>query len=174
MSIFKDSIKITRITPEQAEQFVPCEEDQLNTPAYYFTLTPDPLHGENWEKVTYYTNRSRNITIPKGLTGAQYIYILENDTMPGLVKIGFTKNKPSERVKQINAATGVALDFDVKYQYPCFNAHDLEKEIHIYLESQGFRVNKKKEFFNITVQQAISVIERIGEPYKMQEDESVS
>ena len=164
--MFKDGIKISRITPEQAEKFVPCKEDQLDTPAYYFTLTPEE---DGWEKVTYYTNRSRNITIPKGLIGAQYIYILENDTMPGLVKIGFTKNKPSERVKQINAATGVALDFDVKYQYPCFNAHDLEKEIHIYLESQGFRVNKKKEFFNITVEQAISVIERIGEPYKMQE-----
>jgi len=164
--MFKDGIKISRITPEQAEKFVPCKEDQLDTPAYYFTLTPEE---DGWEKVTYYTNRSRNITIPKGLVGAQYIYILENDTMPGLVKIGFTKNKPSERVKQINAATGVALDFDVKYQYPCFNAHDLEKEIHIYLESQGFRVNKKKEFFNITVEQAISVIERIGEPYKMQE-----
>ena len=172
MSIFKDGIKISRITPEQAEQFVSVDEDQLNTPAHYFTLTPDTLHGEEWDKVTYYTNRPRNIVIPKGLTGAQYIYILENDTMPGLVKIGFTKNKPSERVKQINAATGVAMDFDVKYQYPCFNAHDLEKEIHIYLESQGFRVNKKKEFFNISVEQAISVIERIGDPYKMQENES--
>jgi len=161
--------KITRITPEQAEKFVSCNEDQLNTPAVYFTLTPDP-NDPKWDIVTYYTNRSKEISIPKGLTGAQYIYILENDTMPGLVKIGFTKNKPSERVKQINAATGVALDFDVKYQYPCYNAHDLEKEIHIYLEQQGFRVNKKKEFFNITVEQAIAVIERIGEPYKMQED----
>lgn len=168
--MFKDGIKISRITPEQAQKFVPCKEDQLDTPAYYFTLTPEE---DGWEKVTYYTNRSREIHIPKGLIGAQYIYILENDTMPGLVKIGFTKNKPSERVKQINAATGVALDFDVKYQYPCFNAHDLEKEIHIYLESQGFRVNKKKEFFNITVNQAISVIERIGEPYKMIEESDV-
>jgi len=165
--MFKDGIKISRITPEQAQQFIACDDDQLDTPAYYFTLTP---LEDGWDKVTYYTNRPRSINIPKGLTGAQYIYILENDTMPGLVKIGFTKNKPSERVKQINAATGVPLDFDVKYQYPCFNAHDLEKEIHIYLESQGFRVNKKKEFFNITVEQAISVIERIGEPYKMQED----
>jgi hypothetical protein len=173
MSKFEEEIKIKRITPEQAEKFLTCEEDQLNTPAYYFTLTPDPVYGEDWEKVTYYTNRSREIHIPKGLVGAQYIYILENDTMPGLVKIGFTKNKPSERVKQINAATGVALGFDVKYQYPCFNAHDLEKEIHIYLEAEGFRVNKKKEFFNITVEQAISVIERIGEPYKMVEDEIV-
>ena len=169
MSIFKDTIKISRITSEQAENFVSVDDDQLGTPAHYFTLTP---LEDGWDKVTYYTNRPRNIVIPKGLTGAQYIYILENDTMPGLVKIGFTKNKPSERVKQINAATGVAIDFDVKYQYPCFNAHDLEKEIHIYLESQGFRVNKKKEFFNISVEQAISVIERIGDPYKMQENES--
>ena len=158
--------KVTRITLEQAEKLVSCNEDQLNTPAVYFTLTPDSEHP-GWDKVTYYTNRSKEISITKGLTGAQYIYILENDTMPGLVKIGFTKNRPSERVKQINAATGVALDFDVKYQYPCFNAHDLEKEIHIYLEKNGFRVNKKKEFFNITVEQAVSVIERIGQPYKM-------
>jgi len=163
--------KITRITPAQAEKFISCDDDQLNTPAVYFTLTPDP-QNEGWEKVTYYTNRSREIHIPKGATGAQYIYILTNDTMPGLCKIGFTKNKPSERVKQINAATGVALDFDVQYQYPCFNAHDLEKEIHIYLEQHGFRVNKRKEFFNITVQQAVSVIERLGEPYKMILDES--
>ena len=171
MAKFEGNIKIKRITPEQAEKFLSCEEDQLDTPAHYFTLTPEE---DGWEKVTYYTNRSRDIHVPKGLIGAQYIYILENNTMPGLVKIGFTKNKPSERVKQINAATGVALDFDVKYQYPCFNAHDLEKEIHIYLESQGFRVNKKKEFFNITVEQAISVIERIGEPYKMIEESDVN
>ena len=169
MSKNKDTFKISRITPEQASEFVSCEEDQLGTPAAYFTLTP---LEDGWDKVTYYTNRPRNIVVPKGLTGAQYIYILTNHLMPGLCKIGFTKNKPSERVKQINAATGVAEDFDVVYQYPCFNAHDLEKEIHIYLESQGFRVNKKKEFFNITVDQAISVIERIGEPYKMQENES--
>ena len=163
--------KITRITPEQAEKFLSCKEDQLGTPAVYFTLTPNE-DDPTWDDVTYYTNRPREIIIPKGLTGAQYIYVLTNDTMPGLVKVGFTKNKPSERVKQINAATGVAQDFTVEYQFPCFNAHDLEKEIHIYLESQGFRVNKSKEFFNITVQQAISVIERIGDPYKMQENES--
>ena len=169
---------LTRITPEEALKYVPVEEDQLETPATFFTFTPssssDYPAEDGWEDVTYYTNRLKEVIIPKGLVGCQYIYILENETMPGLVKIGFTKNKPSERVKQINAATGVALDFDVKYQYPCFNAHDLEKEIHIYLENQGFRVNKKKEFFNITVEQAISVIQRIGEPYKMQEEQDVT
>ena len=170
----REVIKITQISPKKAKKFISCKEDQLNTPAYYYTITPSTSTqypaAEGWEDVTYYTNRSRELLVSKPRTGAQYIYVLENELMPGLVKIGFTKNKPSERVKQINAATGVAMDFDVKYQYPCFNAHDLEKEIHIYLESQGFRVNKKKEFFNITVEQAISVIERLGRPYKMQDD----
>ena len=175
MSKDRDVVKINRITPEKASAFVSVKDDQLNTPAHYFTLTPSTSKrypaSEGWEDVTYYTNRSVNITIPKGITNCQYIYVLTNNTMPGLVKIGFTKNKPSERVKQINAATGVPLDFKVEYQYPCFNAHDLEKEIHAYLENEvGNRTNRKKEFFNMTVEQAISVIERIGEPYKMSDN----
>ena len=87
--------------------------------------------------------------------------------MPGLVKIGFTKNKVTERVKQINSGTGVAEDFKVEYQFPCFNAHDLEKEIHNYLEYNGLRHNKNKEFFNISVEEGISVIQRLGEKYTM-------
>ena len=171
----KEGVKITKISPEQAEGFLSVEDDQLNTPAVYFTLTPSTSEqypaSEGWDDVKYYTNRTRSIKIPKGITNCQWIYILSNETMPGLVKIGFTKNKPSERVKQINAATGVALDFKVEWAYPCFNAHDLEKEIHYYLEGEGFRVNKKKEFFNISLEQARSVVERIGEPYKMEDNE---
>jgi len=168
----REVIKVEHITPEQAESFLSCKEDTLDTPAYYYTLTPSTSKkypaSEGWEDVTYYTNRTREVKINTGLVGAQYIYVLTNPTMPGLVKIGFSKDKPSKRrIKEINAATGVALDFIIEYEYPCFNAHDLEKEVHIYLEKNGFRVNKKKEFFNITVEQAVSVIERIGEPYKM-------
>lgn len=162
--------KVRRITPEQAEKFVPVKEDYLNTPSYYFTLTPDS-ENPGWDKVTYYTNRLRHIHMEKPMTGCQYIYILTNKSMPGLVKIGFTKNKPSERVKQINAATGVPINFDVRFQFPCFNAHDLENEIHTYLDQNGFRVNKNKEFFNITLDEAVSVVTRMGEPYKMSEDE---
>ena len=91
--------------------------------------------------------------------------------MPGLCKIGFTKNKPSERVKQINSATGVAQDFVVEWALPCFNAHDVEKQVHTYLQDNGFRVNNKKEFFNISVEEAKAVVERIGEPYKMDTNE---
>ena len=167
----QEGFKVTRINAKQASNLIACDEDQLLTPIQYFTLTPssnsDYPISEGWEDVRYYTNRPRHIKMPKGQVNCQWIYILSNSTMPGLVKIGFTKNRPGERAKQINSATGVALDFKVEWAFPCFNAHALEGEIHAYLEAEGFRVNKKKEFFNITVDQGRSVIERLGESYKM-------
>ena len=164
---------VKRITVEEAEGLIKVSEDQTGAEASFFTLTPDPDMGSGWDKVTYYTNRPKKIQIPQGMTGCQWVYVLTNPTMPGLCKIGFTKNKPSERVKQINAATGVALDFVVEWAFPCFNAHDVEKQVHHYLEENGFRVNKHKEFFNVTVDEAKAVVERIGEPYKMTDNEII-
>ena len=164
---------LKKITEEYARDLIKVSDDQTGAPASYFTLTPDLDMGDGWDKVTYYTNRPKKIQIPQGMTGSQWVYVLTNPTMPGLCKIGFTKNKPSERVKQINAATGVALDFVVEWAFPCFNAHDVEKQVHRYLEDNGFRVNKSKEFFNVTVDEAKAVVQRIGEPYKMEDNEII-
>ena len=165
---------LKRITEEYAQGLIKADDDLTGAEAVYFTITPsnDPqLATEGYEDVTYYTNRPKKIQIPKGMVGSQWVYVLTNPTMPGLCKIGFTKNKPSERVKQINAGTGVAMDFVVEWAFPCFNAHDVEKQVHKYLEDNGFRVNKNKEFFNVSVNEAKAVVERIGEPYKMNDYE---
>ena len=62
---------LKRISPEEAENYISCNEDQLNTPASFFTLTPSNSlfysSEEGWEDVTYYTNRPRHIKIPKGI-----------------------------------------------------------------------------------------------------------
>lgn len=165
---------LKRITEEYAQGLIKADDDLTGAEAVYFTITPsnDPqMASEGYEDVTYYTNRPKKIQIPKGMVGSQWVYVLTNPTMPGLCKIGFTKNKPSERVKQINAGTGVAMDFVVEWAFPCFNAHDVEQQVHKYLEDNGFRVNKNKEFFNVSVNEAKAVVERIGEPYKMNNDE---
>ena len=165
---------LKRITEEYAQGLIKADDDLTGAEAVYFTITPsnDPqMASEGYEDVTYYTNRPKKIQIPRGMVGSQWVYVLTNPTMPGLCKIGFTKNKPSERVKQINAGTGVAMDFVVEWAFPCFNAHDVEKQVHKYLEDNGFRVNKNKEFFNVSVNEAKAVVERIGEPYKMNDDE---
>ena len=165
---------LKRITLEYAQGLIKVDDDLTDAPAVYFTITPSSnpqMAAEGYEDVTYYTNRPKKIQIPKGMVGSQWVYVLTNPTMPGLCKIGFTKNKPSERVKQINAGTGVAMDFVVEWAFPCFNAHDVEQQVHKYLEDNGFRVNKNKEFFNVSVNEAKAVVERIGEPYKMNNDE---
>ena len=109
-------MSLKRLSLEEAQHLIKAEHDQTDAPIYGFTLTPstDPqMSAEGWETVTYYTNRKVRNKIPVGMQGSQWIYVLSNETMPDIVKIGFTKNKPSERVKQINSATGVAQDFIV-------------------------------------------------------------
>ena len=162
---------VKRISIEEAQQFIKVSDDYTGAEAVYFTLTPSigtqyPA-SDGWESVTYYTNRSRTLQYTPN-SDKQYVYVLTNDTVPGLCKIGFTKNMPDKRAKQINAATGVAMDFTVEYAYPCYNGHDLEQEVHGYLDS--YRVNKNREFFRVTVDEAKAVIERLGKRYNPKEE----
>ena len=162
---------LKRITEEYAQGLIKADDDLTGAEAVYFTITPSAnpqLAAEGYEDVTYYTNRPKKIQIPQGMTGCQWVYVLTNPTMPGLCKIGFTKNMPDKRAKQINAATGVAMDFIVEYAYPCYNGHDLEQEVHGYLDS--YRVNKNREFFRVTVDEAKAVIERLGKRYNPKDE----
>jgi len=155
-----------RLKEEEAQELIKVSDDFTNSPSIGFTLTPSTSDrfpaSDGWEDVTYYTNRSKTLLFEPG-TGKQFVYILTNDTMPGLVKIGYTKNDPGKRAKQINAATGVALDFNVEWAYACYNGFDLEQEVHSYLDS--FRVNKNREFFRMSVEEAKAVVERLGKRY---------
>ena len=159
-----------RLSEEEAQTLIKVSEDYTDSPSIGFTLTPSTSEQfpaeEGWEDVTYYTNRSKTLQFEPG-TNKQYVYVLSNDTMPGLVKIGYTKNDPTHRAKQINAATGVAMDFNVEWAYPCFNGFELEQEVHSYLDS--FRLNKNREFFRMSVEEAKSVVERLGKRYKIQD-----
>jgi hypothetical protein len=159
-------MSIERITEKQSQEFISKEEDYLGSDIKYFKLTPStdvrfPAE-DGWDDVTYYTNRSKHLKFEPG-TGKQFVYILTNETMPGIVKIGYTKNDPGVRAKQINAATGVAMNFNVEWAFPCFNGIELEGEVHKYLDS--FRVNKNREFFRMSVEEAKSVVERLGARY---------
>lgn len=158
-----------RLKEKEAQELIKVSDDYTDSPTIGFTLTPSTSEQfpaeEGWEDVTYYTNRSKTLLFKPG-TGKQYVYILTNDTMPGLVKIGYTKNDPGKRAKQINAATGVALDFNVEWAFSCYNGIELEQEVHKYLDS--FRVNKNREFFRMTVEEAKSVIERLGKRYNVE------
>lgn len=89
-----------------------------------------------------------------------YIYALINASLDGLVKIGRTSRNPENRVNEISSATGVPTPFILIYQEyfeDCFTA---ESVIHHHLENKNLRVNTNREFFSITVNDAIEVIKR--------------
>ena len=158
-------MSLDKITVEKAKQFIPLKENYGNTDlehARYFTLTPSEK-GDGWETVTYYTDKKYGLYSDKG-EGDQWVYILSNPTSPGLLKIGYTKQTPEERAKQISSATGVALPYKVEWAYKCFNGETVEREVHHKLKTQ--RVNNNKEFFQVSLDEAKEVINLIGNKFK--------
>jgi len=152
------------ISLKEAENYISQDEDVQNSPIYYFTLTPlDIPYGMDgsWD-VTYYTRRLKK-TIPTDGTGNDIIYVLSNPTYPGLLKIGYTRKEIGIRVKDLSKATGVPTPFKLEYVFKCYNGLQLESDIHKHLKD--FRPNNYREFFDVTLNQAIEAIKYLGESY---------
>ena len=91
------------------------------------------------------------------------VYILTNEAMPGLVKIGRTDDgKLNARIKQLDT-TGVPLPFECFYAVKVPDAVAIEKKLHQGLDE--CRVRDRREFFETTPEQAkalLSVAEIMG------------
>ncbi len=87
----------------------------------------------------------------------QIIYVLVNEAMPGLVKVGMTTSDDvSLRVAQISAATGVPLPFECYFAAEVKDAARTERLLH-QLFSEN-RVNPKREFFRVEPERVILAI----------------
>lgn len=89
------------------------------------------------------------------------IYILSNESMPGLVKIGWTSRNVESRVREL-ATTGVPTGFKIEYEAYVSEPANVEQNIHRILTSRGVRTNSKREFFEISVPDAISLLQSLG------------
>lgn len=88
-----------------------------------------------------------SMTIPDSYRANGFIYVLSNECMPGIYKIGMTKNEPEARAKEISATTGVPTPFKVLAAFHSQNPRADERMVH-----EGFgdcRVNQNREFFNL-------------------------
>ncbi len=155
-----------RITEIEAKQFIPLAENYGNTGvenAAFFTIIPSEK-GDGWENVTYYTEKKYGLYADQG-EGDQWVYILSNPDLPETyLKIGYTKLTPEERAIQISTATGVPRPFKVEWAYKCFNGEMVERTVHHKLKA--YRVNNKKEFFQINLEEAKENIILIGNKFK--------
>lgn len=87
------------------------------------------------------------------------IYVLTNEAMPGLVKIGYTQGELQKRMDNLYT-TGVALPFFCHFAAKVKNAARLEKTLHSIFSTE--RVQSKREFFRIDPERAVMAI-MIGE-----------
>ena len=84
------------------------------------------------------------------------VYILTNKAMPGLCKIGMT-TKLRQRLDSL-FNTSVPYPFKVKYEIDVADRRATESAI--FRELEDCRVNPRREFFRVSVSDAIKVAER--------------
>lgn len=153
-----------RITQQETDRYIRIESGDPSCcrKAVAFTFTPcqDPRF-EGWDDVTYYQEGIMDPT--DSVKSPEFVYVLVNKGIPGICKIGMTTTSVNQRVKEINSATGVITPWFPVYKYKCLNSRILEQAVHQKLESLGYRVNPKREGFEIKSNDAIKAIEELGE-----------
>ena len=90
---------------------------------------------------------------------SEFIYILENVSLPRVIKIGRTEREVAQRVKELSAATGVPTEFTVFRQYAVENSIAAERQIHERLDE--YRVSDNREFFRLSAEDAASILEEM-------------
>lgn len=88
--------------------------------------------------------------------GAGWIYLLSNREWPDLVKVGLTTRTVEERVKEINAATGVPIPYGVRRCWRVSKPKLAEEIAHGSLSA--FRVRSDREFFRVPYGEACRLI----------------
>lgn len=83
------------------------------------------------------------------------IYVLSNPRMPKIYKVGYSLRSVEERVKELNAATGVPDEFVVEEYFCSTDPKNHEAMIHQALAP--FRI-KNKEFFECSLSHIIATI----------------
>ena len=86
------------------------------------------------------------------------VYILSNEAMPGLIKIGLTQDLTA-RMKQLYT-TGVPLPFTCEYAARVADAARVEKALHKAFGDK--RLHDRREFFELEVFQARVILELLA------------
>lgn len=77
-----------------------------------------------------------------------FVYVLRNDCMPGIYKIGMTDRAPSQRAEELSSGTAVPTAFEVVCFAETKEVAKVEREIHARLAE--FRVEPNREFFALS------------------------
>lgn len=86
-----------------------------------------------------------------------FVYVVTNEAMPGIVKIGRTSGLPEDRAKDLYT-TGVPEPFEVAYRTATSRPEAVERRAHELLSK--YRSNPKREFFRASLNDAVEAVRR--------------
>jgi hypothetical protein len=89
-----------------------------------------------------------------------FVYVLSNETMPGLYKVGHTDRDVQSRIAELNASTSAPMPFRVEGYYQMYASETVEQTAHKLLAA--YRVNNGREFFR-TNSYTIAIKDAIAE-----------
>ena len=93
--------------------------------------------------------------LPKRTIG--FVYVLSNEAMPGIVKVGMTEKLAEDRAKKLHG-TGVPRAFDVEFRALTSHVRAVEEKSHAILAP--LRVAADREFFQTTPSEAIDAVRK--------------
>lgn len=85
-----------------------------------------------------------------------WVYVIINESLKGLVKIGYTLKDPKLRAKDLQSS-GIPNDYKVAYEVLTINPREVEQKIHLSLKK--YRDNK--EWFKCSISQAVKTVQSI-------------
>jgi hypothetical protein len=152
----------TRIPIEDIQYYIRLKPGEF-TLATHFALVPttDPKFKEGWEDIVYL--KEPVIDSSGGVRAMEYVYVLVNRSMPGMVKIGMTTDTPVKRARDINRATGIPTPWVPVWSLKCYASHILEQRVHEHLSE--YRVAENREMFSVDSVMAQRVIEDLGKDF---------
>lgn len=158
------------VKPDEAHYYIKLTGKSTRRATHY-TLLPStdpnyPGHDSDgktmWEDVIYLAEAVYDAS--GAVRKPEYVYVLVNESMPGMVKIGMTTTSVMQRVHEINRATGVPTPWIPVFDYKCMRSDLLEAELHEYFDS--YRVSDNREMFRVDSISVQNAIESLGGKYR--------
>ena len=107
-----------------------------------------PTYLNQWKNYTEASDRQDE---------SGWLYILSRKDEPDILKMGMTIRSVTERVKEINSATGVLRPYSARSIYKVDSAREAEQLVFKLLID--YRIREDREFFQIPFEKAATMIE---------------
>lgn len=76
-----------------------------------------------------------------------FVYVLRNDCMPGIFKIGYTDRAPMQRCEELSGSTSIPCAFEMVCYGEIDGAQSLESALHVAWDAN--RLRRGREFFRL-------------------------